>query len=309
LKEGASVLRSYLLLLFCATLYGSNFVLGSLLLTVFPALHLSAYRLTVSSVFLLVYLIATRRMMRITVRDAVYLIPFVLVGMLLHQVSFFTGLRTVDATTASLILSLAPIFTALFACLFLKETFTLRMSIGAIVAFVGVFFVVGRGGTPGITFTAGIWIMFICMLALSVSIILMKKLTELMDALAATVYSTVLGCIFVYPVAVWHEPYVQVQPHFWWWLVLIGSALLIQGLCAVIWNEQIRKAGAATASLFLNLQPFVAMVLGYIILGTPITLTQVAGAVLIVCGVVLGTLQRNLIRKANDEQELPIAGR
>ncbi|MET3549352.1 drug/metabolite transporter (DMT)-like permease [Paenibacillus favisporus] len=49
-------MRSYLLLLFCASLYGSNFVLGSLLLQAFPALHLSAYRHAVSSVFLLVYL-------------------------------------------------------------------------------------------------------------------------------------------------------------------------------------------------------------------------------------------------------------
>ncbi|GIO32892.1 membrane protein [Paenibacillus albilobatus] len=295
-------MRSYLLLLFCATLYGSNFVLGSLLLQAFPALHLSAYRLMVSSVFLLIYLAATRRLTKITLRDSVYLVPFVLIGMLLHQVSFFTGLRTTDATTASLILSLAPIFTALFARLFLKEPFTIRMAAGSIVAFAGVFFVVGHGGSLRIAITPGISIMFVCMLALSGSIILMRKLTERMDALVATVYTTVLGCISVYPVAVWSEPHVQAQPRFWWWVLLIGSALLIQGLCAVIWNGQIRKVGAAKASLFLNLQPFVAMVLGYITLGTPISLTQVAGSFLIICGVVLATLQGKRTRKSHDDK-------
>ncbi|MEK3790036.1 DMT family transporter [Paenibacillus sp. FSL K6-1230] len=283
----------------CATLYGSNFVLGSLLLQAFPALHLSAYRLMVSSVFLLVYLVATRRVMKITLRDSVYLVPFVLIGMLLHQVSFFTGLRTTDATTASLILSLAPIFTALFARLFLKETLTKRMAAGSMVALAGVFFVVGPGGSKGIAITEGVWTMFICMLAFSGSMILMRKLTERMDALVATVYTTVLGCVLVYPMAVWSEPHVQVQPGFWWWVLLIGSALLIQGLCAVIWNAQIRKVGAAKASLFLNLQPFVAMVLGYITLGTPISLTQVAGSVLIICGVVLATVQGQRARKTH----------
>lgn len=290
-------MRTYLLLLFCAALYGSNFVLGSLLLEAFPALHLSAYRLLVSSAFLLIYLVATRGLAKITFRDSVYLVPFVLIGMLLHQVSFFTGLRTTDATTASLILSLAPIFTALFARLFLKEPLTKRMVAGSIVALTGVFFVVGTGGRMSTAITEGVWIMFICMLALSGSLILMKKLTERMDAFVATVYTTVLGCISVYPVAVWSEPNVQLQPHFWWWVLLVGSALLIQGLCAVIWNAQIRKVGAAKASLFLNLQPFVAMILGYITLGTPISLTQVAGSVLIISGVVLATMQGQRTRK------------
>ena len=74
-------------------------------------------------------------------------------------------------------------------------------------------------------------------------------------------------------------------------MLLIGSALLIQGLCAIIWNNQIRKVGAAKASVFLNLQPFVAMVLGYLILGNPVTFTQVGGSILIVGGVILSTLQ------------------
>ncbi|MDR9746047.1 DMT family transporter [Paenibacillus taichungensis] len=104
-------MRTYLFLLFCATLYGSNFVFGSLLLQEFPAMHLSAYRLAISSVFLIGYLILSKRMVQLTSRDILYLIPLAIIGMLLHQVSFFTGLQTIDATTASLIVSLSPIFT------------------------------------------------------------------------------------------------------------------------------------------------------------------------------------------------------
>nr|WP_260986886.1 DMT family transporter [Paenibacillus terrae] len=140
------------------------------------------------------------------------------------------------------------------------------------------------------------------MLAFSGSVILMKKLTERMDPLAATAYSTMLGCIAVLPVSVWSEPHAELPPYYGWWLALIGSALLIQGLCAVVWNAQIGKVGAATASLFLNLQPFVAMVSGYFILGTPITYMQVAGSVLIVCGVILATFQRRSKRNAHADQ-------
>ncbi|MGG4045006.1 DMT family transporter [Paenibacillus favisporus] len=295
-------MRSYLLLLFCASLYGSNFVLGSLLLQAFPALHLSAYRLAVSSMFLLLYLIGTRRLVRVSLRDAVYFIPYALVGMLLHQVTFFTGLRTVDATTASLILSLSPICTALFARLFLKEPFTLRMTMGSVVAFAGVFFVVANGAGFMLRISSGIGWMLICMLAFSGSVVLMKKLTERIEPLVATAYSTMLGCIAVLPVSIWIEPHAVIRPHYVWWLVLIGSALLIQGLCAVVWNAQIRQVGAATASLFLNLQPFVAMMSGYFILGTPISYMQVAGSLLIICGVILATFQRRSKRTAHADQ-------
>ncbi|WP_433754064.1 EamA family transporter [Paenibacillus amylolyticus] len=80
---------------------------------------------------------------------------------------------------------------------------------------------------------------------------------------------------------------------------------LIQGLCAVIWNNQIQKVGAAKASIFLNLQPFVAMLVGFFVLGTPVTFVQVGGSILIVCGVVLSTIQRLEYTKGFDELSNP----
>lgn len=255
-------------------------------------MHLSAYRLAVSSLFLMVYLVLSSRIIRLTARDILYLIPIALIGMLLHQVSFFTGLQTIDTTTASLILSLSPIFTAILARIFLKESFTLPMVVGSLVALTGVFFVVSHGKGLHLSLTAGMGIMFICMLAFSGSTILMRKLTEKLDSMRATAYTTLLGCLLVFPVAVWHEPNEQSSHSLGWWMLLISSALLIQGLCAIIWNHQIRKVGAAKASVFLNLQPFVAMVLGYLILGNPVTFTQVGGSILIVGGVIISTLQK-----------------
>lgn len=283
-------MRSYLLLLLCVTLWGANFVFGSILVREFPALHVSAYRLTVTALFLLVYAAATRRFSKLTWRDVAYLIPLVIVGTMLNQVSFFTGLLTTDATTAALILSLAPIFTSILARIFLKEPFTARMAVGSLLALLGVFFVVGNG-SAGLSITPGVWLMFAAMITFSISIILMRKLIERLDAFAATLYSTILGCASVFPVAIWREPHAASHPHWWAWALLLGSAMLIQCMCSLIWNGELRKVGAAKASIFLNLQPFVTMVFGFVLLGTPITWTQVIGSVLIVGGVVLATWQ------------------
>lgn len=131
------MMRSYLLLLFCVTCWGSNFVFGSMLVHEFPPLLLSAFRLTATSLFLLVYAWSTKRLQILSRRDYLLLVPLGFIGTLMNQAAFFTGLQTVSATTASLVLSLAPITTALLAAVFLKEAFTPRMAAGSVLAIGG----------------------------------------------------------------------------------------------------------------------------------------------------------------------------
>lgn len=284
------MIRSYLLLLFCVTCWGSNFVLGSILVHEFPPLLLSAFRLTVTSLFFISYAWATKKLKYLNPRDYVLLIPLGFIGTLLNQAAFFTGLETVNATTAALILSLAPITTALLASVFLKEIITRRMVLGSIVAIMGIFFVVGK--SDGLKISSGILYILLAMLTFAVSIVMMRKLTERIDPFVATVYSTVIGSSMFIPVAVIKEPLNQVSPHLWAWVMLFVSAIVMQGLCGLIWNMQLKRVGAGKASIFLNLQPFVAMVVGFMLLGTPVTTVQIIGSMLIVGGVVLATAQK-----------------
>lgn len=157
------------------------------------------------------------------------------------------------------------------------------------------FFVVGR--SDGLQISIGMLYVFIAMFTFSVSVIIMRKLTERMGAFTATVYSTVIGSSLVIPVALIKEPLHQVSPHLWAWVLLFATGIVMQGVCSVIWNIQLTRVGAGKASVFLNLQPFVAMLVGFLLLGTAVSIVQVVGALLIVGGVVLATLQRKA--KAN----------
>lgn len=73
-----------------------------------------------------------------------------------------------------------------------------------------------------------------------------------------------------------------------------------------VFQRYVRKAQASTAAMFLNLEPFVTMVVGYIILQKSVTSIQIIGAVFIVCGVYTATFgygkkskgQKELFRKA-----------
>lgn len=72
---------------------------------------------------------------------------------------------------------------------------------------------------------------------------------------------------------------------------MFGSALVMQVLCGLIWNRQMQIVGAGRSAVFLNLQPFVAMSLGYFVLGSVVTLQQGIGSLLIIGGVLLATVR------------------
>ncbi|RXT15444.1 DMT family transporter [Ammoniphilus sp. CFH 90114] len=288
------MLRSYLWLLLCVSLWGSNFVFGSILVQEFPPLLLAAFRLLVTTLFLLGYAYSTNRLVMITKQDWKLLLLLGFIGTLLNQTAFFNGLKLTDATTAALILSLTPITTAYLASVFLGETLTKNMIVGSLIAILGVFFVIGKGS--GIHLSLGVLLIFLAMITFSCSIIIVRKLTERLDSFITTVYATATGTFLLIPVAFTFEPISSGNHPLWAWLLLIATAIVMQGICALIWNNQLKKIGAGKASIFLNLQPFVAMVSGFLLLGTEITIPQLMGSLLIVVGVVMGTIQVNRMK-------------
>ena len=75
------------------------------------------------------------------------------------------------------------------------------------------------------------------------------------------------------------------------WALLIGSAIIVHGIATLVWNNHIRYVEASKASILSNLEPFVAMITGLILLAKPITGIELLGAFFIVGGVLLSTYQ------------------
>jgi drug/metabolite transporter (DMT)-like permease len=60
----------------------------------------------------------------------------------------------------------------------------------------------------------------------------------------------------------------------------------------VTWFTALDRVGPSRASLFANLQPFLAAVIALLVLHESITRTQVAGGLLIGCGILLSPRAR-----------------
>lgn len=225
--------------------------------------------------------------------DFVLLIVLGIIGVFLNQWSFFAGLETADPTTAALILATTPILTGFLAAIFLKEKITLRMVFGSLIAIIGIFYVVTDGSLASVQMDKGlIWIV-ITMVTFALMIIMTRQLSQRLDPFTITLYSNIIGLIVSFPFAIFVDKPIRMSMDLSAWGLLIGTAVVVHGIATLIWNNHIRNVDASKASILSNLEPFVAMVVGFILLAKPITGIELLGSVFIVAGVLLSTYQRS----------------
>jgi drug/metabolite transporter (DMT)-like permease len=108
-----------------------------------------------------------------------------------------------------------------------------------------------------------------------------------MKSLDVTIYSTIMGTILMMPAAgvEWAQGNLHFSSHMFSWILLIVVAFFGQGLAGIWWNKGISVVGASTSAMFMNIPPFIAILVAFIVLGDPIRITQIAGGILIVIGV------------------------
>lgn len=283
------MMKSYALLLFCVAMWGSNFVFASILLQEFSPLLVSLLRLLFTTGFLLGYASLGRKLVKPKAGDWKLLLLLSVVAIPCNQISYFIGLVTVDATTASLVMSLTPIAAMLLGTIFLRESMKLRSYLGSIMAIIGVYLIVGAGGA--VHWSGGIVFILVSMLSTAGAMVITRKLTEKMDAFLATVYSTAIGTALMVLIVSATSPAVVLSSHVWAWALLIGTGIMMQGVCGLIWNSQLKRVGVGKSAVLYNLQPFVAMLTGLLLLGTTVTMTQLKGTLFIVGGVLLATVE------------------
>lgn len=279
------MLRNYTLLIVCVSIWGSNFVFGTLLAEHFSPLFLTTARLFFIVLFLVMY--TFRRSDFMVVRGHVWkaLILLGIIGVGINQWSFYKGMQTADPTTSALILALTPIVTALLASIFLKEPLTLRWGAGSFVAITGVFFVVYNGEQLQLN-TGHLWIV-VTMISFAISIVLVRLLAQKLTSSVITLYASLIGFFSLLPFTLLTVSSAKISHHAGAWILLIATAILMHGIVTLVWNSQLKKVGAARSAMFSNLEPFVAMIVGYLVLHQAVTLQQLFGSLLIVIGVSL----------------------
>ncbi|WP_053362389.1 EamA family transporter [Bacillus sp. FJAT-27251] len=297
--------KAYAWLTLCVMVWGSNFVFGKMLVEDFSPAMLTMLRLLFIVLFLLGMSLYKKHLKRVNKSDVLGILLLGIIGVFINQWSFFVGLQTADPTTSALILATTPILTSVLAAIFLKEKLTIRMLLGSIVAVIGIYLVVTKGNLSSVQVDKGLFWIVITMITFAIMIIMTRHFSHRIDPLTITFYSNVVGLIVSLPFAFLLDAPIQISSRVADWSFLIGTAVVVHGIATLIWNKYIRHVDASKASILSNLEPFVAMIMGLILLYKPITGAEMLGSVFIVGGVLLSTYQRRKLTCAKSAKKLP----
>jgi drug/metabolite transporter (DMT)-like permease len=221
-------------------------------------------------------------------RRSLLLIALAAGFLLINQVSFVYALKLSSATTVALIMGTTPIFTAIVASLVGLERLTPQFWIATAVGFAGVA-LVALGSRGGISSGLG---GVLLALALSASWGCYSVLiTPLMRRYSPYRISAVVLCVMCVPFVALSSPqiasqdYSSLSPLIWACLAfaVVGPLFLTN----LLWFTAVHRVGPARATLFANVQPFVAAVFAFLILSEHLHWLEVVGGFAILAGIVL----------------------
>lgn len=279
------LILTYSILLFCVIAWGSNFVIGKLLIDFFDPYTITLIRLLAINGFLWVFFFKHLKLHNIPKKIWIGLAIAGCIGIALNQYTFFLGLVTASPVTSALILALAPITTSVLTFLILNEKRGWKFWIGAFIALAGVSISVFDGGFLGIG--RGEIAIIVTMLTFAIFIVMIQWLSKYIDTIQITLLTNVFGLVCLLPFIPTVDFHQIIKVDMSMWILLIVSGIIVHGISNMLWNKEMPKIGAANASLLMNLEPFIAMVGSALVLASQILLMEIIGALLIVFGVML----------------------
>ena len=210
-----------------------------------------------------------------------------LIGQTLSIVTQESGTLLTSAQTGSTITAATPAFMVIFGWLILKEEMTVRRILSLLMATVGVLCIVFDPDNFQMDVLGGFYLLIAAVTWALMAVIL--KLLKEYSAITLTFYGTLIAVICLAPYALWwlaeEADFIAMSsPQIWGAILYMGIISTTGGF--VLWNEGLLYMDASVAGLFMFTQPIVGTILGWCILGEPLTLWFWIGAFLIGAGVV-----------------------
>jgi drug/metabolite transporter (DMT)-like permease len=276
------------LLVVMAIIWGVNFSVVKYGTQVMAPLAYNALRMTLACVVLLA--VSQWRPGRgVASADRWRLMALGLLGHCVYQVLFINGIALTRAGTASLVVAASPAMVALVARAAGHEKLPPRAIIGIALSISGVFLVLGGSvAADGRSHLLGDLMILAAVVCWAFYTTGLLPLTKRVDALQLAAWTLVGGVV---PLGLLALPAIlRIE----WGAVtaLTWAAILYSGLGAMviaylIWYHGVHRIGATRTSMFANLQPVVAVLVAWVILGEVPTIFQGLGAGTVIGGLYL----------------------
>jgi drug/metabolite transporter (DMT)-like permease len=262
-------------------------------------INLTIMRLfTVCVIFLLLILIIPRKFTPLRKKDIIPLFLLGFLGLVIYHLGLNYGEIYMSASAASLIIATIPIFTVIFAMVFLKEKITKKIAIGIPLSLTGVVIISFTGTSTNpfeITYISAAAAVLISALMGAGYTIMGKKLLQRYSALSLTVYAFLFGSLGLLPLL--SPSLIAEVTSLTWrgWGAVLFLAVLPTVVGYVLWYVALEIKTASEISVFLYFIPVLSTIISYFLFQESITWLFVFGGALVIGGLIIVNIQKSKI--------------
>ncbi|HEY4733117.1 MAG TPA: DMT family transporter, partial [Gemmatimonadaceae bacterium] len=289
------------LLFVMAVIWGINFVVVKYATRIFPPVAFTGMRVGTAALFLVMFALlrrgpadeaGERASGRSTITslqraDIVRMLLFGFLGNGLYQLFFVHGVARTRAGNAALIIAAAPAFIALIARARGMERVRTKALLGIGLSIAGVALVMAGSARPsnGEPTLLGSVLVFLGVLCWSLYTILLQPYTTRVDVWRLSAITMVGGAV---PLMLASAPSIaridwsNVGPGAW--AALLYSSVISMGVAYIFWYRGLRILGPTRTAVYANLQPIVALLAAWAVIGEVPTVFQGVGATTIIAG-------------------------
>lgn len=274
--------------------WGTNFNAGSIVVSSVSPLTAASERFIIATLAIFVFMIIKDKGNISTFRlNWKPLILLGLCGITGFNLAFFIGLQTTSALNGALIMATSPVTTILISSIIEKHRVSLPQTVGMLISLIGVILVISHGDINNILklhFTRGDLIILLGNLAWATYTVGCRRFISDSTPLQTTAFTMLFGTIGIVVFSFYQSDLIKEieKISIYNQIILIYMGLVGSVLAYLFWNVGIKELGAANTSLFFNFVPVFTLLLAFI-MGTIPNLLQLAGALLVISGVIYAT--------------------
>lgn len=280
----------HIMALFVVAVWGTTFIASKVLLDhgLMPA-DIFFYRFLLA--YLCILLVNHKQMLAENWKDEIYMALTGIFGGSLYFLAENTALQVAQASDVSILVSSSPIFTSIVLALFYQsERMSRRQTLGMLIAFIGMIFIVLNGQFILHVSVVGYLLAIGAALTWALYNLFMKKVMHKYSSQFISRKVFFYGILSIMPYYALVSPLkfdlaILSETAVWGCLLFLG--LLASMYCYVIWNTAMANLGAVKTTVYLYMAPLFTIITAYIILHERITWMAILGTVILLTGMVL----------------------
>ncbi|MGA8829972.1 MAG: DMT family transporter [Desulfomonilaceae bacterium] len=288
------LVKGYFLVIVATAIWSGNFIVARIIANAVPPVSTTVLRSLVAIILMVPFVIRPfYKELPLIRKHLGYLTLAAFMGLTVCNTAVYVAATTTNALNLTLIAIFSPIFTIVFARIFLRDTLTVRRVIGLIAGTAGVILLITGGQVSRLvhlTFARGdLWMLAQASSFAFYTILVRVKPAEISPL--PFLFSLFILCIILL-VPLFTYEFAEFKAIDFSWKVIASILYLGIGpslLAYLFWNESVAIIGPARAAFIYYLLPVLSGFEAVEFLGEPVTAVHVFSGAMILAGVIVAT--------------------